>query len=218
MSHPFQIPGAPAELMALINARRSTIPPGLMMMADSTDATSVEQEGGTDGSKGAMPGDDQDSSLNEGGRKALQVEREARKQLEKEVAELKNAKATLDQLAAVFTKDGEKPDPNADLAAQVTEMRKQLEEAAADKERDQLAQKVATESDITDLGDLALIRAQADETAMRALAKRLKGAGAPNLTHRTPRPDPSQGSGGQAGGRPSSVAEAKKARLDQLKK
>ena len=38
MPNPFTIPGAPAELMARINARRALLAPGAMMMADPPPA------------------------------------------------------------------------------------------------------------------------------------------------------------------------------------
>ena len=47
MPNPFTIPGAPAELMKLINARRASIPAGLMMMAgDQPDAPSGDDQPG----------------------------------------------------------------------------------------------------------------------------------------------------------------------------
>lgn len=45
MTHAFTIPGAPRELMERINKRRSTIPGGMMMMADPAAPTPVVEAG-----------------------------------------------------------------------------------------------------------------------------------------------------------------------------
>lgn len=45
MNHPFQIPGAPAELMAIINAHRAAVPAGAMMVLGDGESAGAAQEG-----------------------------------------------------------------------------------------------------------------------------------------------------------------------------
>ena len=73
--------------------------------------------------------------------------------------------------------------------------------------RDALAAKIATDAGVTDARDVALIQAQPDEAAMKALATRLAGdpADADRKRRGVPKPDLSAGRSG--GGRPSSVAQ-----------
>lgn len=191
MPHPFM----PVELADIIDTHRRLFG-GMVMMADEPDDKPDEP-------KPAEDADPKPEPLGEGGKKALQAERDARKTLEAKVKELEGAKGVLDKLAEVFAKDGEKPDPNADLAAQVAELLKRDEDAKAEKARDALARQVAKASEITDVDDIELLAKQPDEDAMKALAARLKGVPAA----KTPKPDPSQGRGGSKTDRPTSVAQ-----------
>lgn len=181
----------------------------LVMMADEQTPDSPGQDTQQDDD-----GDHDDQKLGEAGLRALQAERDARKQLQKEVDALKGAQQTLDKLAEAFAKDGT-PDPGADLAAQVAELTQWRRDREAEDARDAQAREVAREAGITDVADVALIRAQASKESMVALAERLKAPTAGD--GKRMRPDPSQGLGG-SGDRTGSVAEAKQARLDQINK
>jgi len=64
----------------------------------------------------------------------LHAEREARKELQKQVESLTGSVGILDELRKVLAPQGSAPDPQADLAAQVADMRRQLEAAAAEKQ------------------------------------------------------------------------------------
>ena len=188
------IPGAPAELLERINARRARIPAGLMMMADEAGATPAEDAP-------EVKPDEGDKPLGPGGEKALREEREARKALEKEVAALKGSTGVLDALRKALNPDGDKPDPDVDLAQQVAELRRERDEAKAEKERAALAQQIAGDVGVADIRDVALIAKQSGEDAMRALAERLKGA-----TPAVPKPDPSAGKTGDP--KPRTLTEA----------
>lgn len=150
----------------------------------------------------AEPADKADEPLGEKGLKALQAEREARKQLEAEIAKLKGSAGVLDDLRKVLTPQGAEPDPQVDLAAQVAEMRKQLDAAAAKEVHSKLAVEVATAAGVTNASDVALIAAQTDKGAMEALALRVKGA----MPAGIPKADPSAGKSGDP--KPSSLADA----------
>lgn len=192
--HPFHMP---VDLADIIDTHEQLFG-GLVMMAEEP-AETPPAETPPEGKPEGKP----EEKLQEGGIKALQAERDARKALEAKVKELEGAKGVLDKLAEVFAKDGQKPDPNADLAAQVAELLKRDEDAKAEKARDALAKSVAKAHDITDVDDIDLLARQTDEEAMKALAARLKGVPA----SRGPKPDPSQGRGGGTKGRPMSVAQ-----------
>ena len=203
MHNPFIIPGAPAELMARINARRALLAPGAMMMADpppadppasGTPPPAADPAAGVDGFKSE---ESKKSVLAD-----LHAEREARKQLQQEVAALKGSVGILDDLRKALTPDGT-PDPKVDLAAEVAAMRKQLDDAAAQAAQHKLATTVANEHGVTDIGDVALIAAQAGEDAMKALAVRLKGATPGPIR---PKPDPSAGHSGDPN--PRTLADA----------
>ena len=193
MTHPFC---PPVELAYIIDTHRRLFG-GLVMMAEEP-AETPPAETPPEGKPEGKPED----KLQEGGIKALQAERDARKQLQKEVDALKGAQQTLDKLAEAFAKDGT-PDPGADLAAQVAELTEWRRGREAEDARDALAKSVAKAHDITDVTDIDLLARQTDEDAMKALAARLKGVPAA----KTPKPDPSQGRGGSKTGRPTSVAQ-----------
>lgn len=189
----FHIPGAPAELMAIINGRRATIPAGMAMMAD--EVTSEAEAPAAEPEAQAQVDDFKSEESKRAVLADLHKEREERKALQAQVAKLTESVGIVDQLrAALTTPDTPAPDDPADLAAQVAEMRRQLEQAAQSKARADLASKVADELEITNVGDVNLIAAQQDEGAMRALATRLKGATPGPIS---PKPDPSAGLTGE---------------------
>jgi hypothetical protein len=152
--------------------------------------------GGRDDSKG---GADDDKPLGANGLKALQMERDARQALE---TELKQFKAGLAEALGIETKDAKSDDLVSALQRQVQEMR-----------HDNLVDRIARESQITDAEDLELIKAAPDETTMRKLAARLgkkpddsNGNAGPATVRRLPRQDTSQGRGG-GDSRATSVAQ-----------
>ena len=173
----------PAELAEIIATHRALFG-GWRMQADAPADPPADSAPPAPEVKG---GDQPDEPLGEGGLRALQAERDARKQLEAEVAKLKGSTGVLDELRKALAPQGAEPDPQADLAAQA---------------RQQLAVEVATAAGVTHAGDVALIAAQTDKGAMEALALRLKGA----MPAGTPKADPSAGKSGDP--KPSSLADA----------
>lgn len=186
----------PADLAEIIQTHRELFG-GYVMQADGE-----QPEAPAEPPAPAEPADKADEPLGEKGLKALQAEREARKQLEAEIAKLKGSAGVLDDLRKVLTPQGAEPDPQVDLAAQVAEMRKQLDAAAAKEAHSKLAVEVATAAGVTNASDVALIAAQTDKGAMEALALRLKGATPAGI----PKADPSAGKSGDP--KPSSLADA----------
>lgn len=187
----------PADLAEIIQTHRELF--GGYVMQDDGEQSEASAE---PADKADEPADKADEPLGEKGLKALQAEREARKQLEAEIAKLKGSAGVLDDLRKVLTPQGAEPDPQVDLAAQVAEMRKQLDAAAAKEAHSKLAVEVATAAGVTNASDVALIAAQTDKGAMEALALRLKGA----TPAGTPKADPSAGKSGDP--KPSSLADA----------
>lgn len=200
----FHIPGAPAELMAIINTRRATIPVGLTMMADEP---APEAPAADTPSPDPAPAPDDGFKSEESKRAVLadlHKEREERKALQQQITEMQQSLSVVEQLRkALTTPDAPAPENPADLAAQIAEMKAQLEQATQAQTRTSLAEGIADEIGITAMGDIKLIAAQQDEGAMRALAARLKGATPGPIT---PKPDPSAGRSGDP--KPANLAEA----------
>ena len=187
----------PADLAEIVQTHRELF--GGYVMQDDGEQSEASAESAD---KANEPADKADEPLGEKGLKALQAEREARKQLEAEIAKLKGSAGVLDDLRKALTPQGAEPDPQVDLAAQVAEMRKQLDAAAAKEVHSKLAVEVATAAGVTNASDVALIAAQTDKGAMEALALRLKGA----MPAGIPKADPSAGKSGDP--KPSSLADA----------
>lgn len=194
MTHPFHVPVGLAEI---IETHRALFGDTVMMAEDKPVETPPEKPTEQPKTQAEKP----EEKLQEAGIKALQAERDARKALESEVKDLKAAKGVLDKLAEVFAKDGQQPDPAADLTAQVAELLKDRDDTKAEKARDALAKSVAKAHDITDVDDIDLLARQADEAAMNALAARLKGA-----VKAAPKADPSAGQSGDP--KPRTLSEA----------
>lgn len=118
-----------------------------------------------------------DEPLGDGGKKALQAERDARKALETEIADLKKS------IAEAF---GVKPsaDKDADVLATV-------QQQLAEMKRESAVLRLANEHQITDADDLALLGATHDPDAQAKLAARL--ASKKDDGPSTPKPDLSQG-------------------------
>lgn len=167
----------PADLQATIDHHMSLFR-GWRMVDEGEQGADKTEDGKTEADNAA------DKPLGPNGEKALQAEREARKESDRKVAALE---AQMAQVAEAFgvKPTGAKPDDNgvADLSNMVKGL---LHTTAVDR--------VARESGITDKDDLVLLTEQPTEDAMRRLAARLKpatGDGKPA----TPKPDPSAGRG-----------------------
>lgn len=117
-----------------------------------------------------------DEPLGEGGKKALEREREARKNLETQVNQMREAFSSA---------LGIKSDTKADTDSLISQVQSQL----ATMQQQNLAERVARSVGITEEADVALLLSQPNEDAMRALAERIK----PAPGNGTPGPDPSQG-------------------------
>lgn len=181
--NPFAISGAPAELTERINARRARIPAGLMMKAD--------EQGGDDAPPPAA-----DEPLGAAGVRALQQEREARGELEKQLKAMQDQFASLAQAFGVKAEKGAKPDETvADLTKIVGGM-----------QRDLAVERLARKHGITDEDDISALGAVSDEGTRAKLAARLApqdaGADKPQdasadkdkgQTYPRPKPDASQG-------------------------
>ena len=120
--------------------------------------------------------------LGDGGKKALQVERDARKQAEQQA---KSLQAQIDALNAEKMSDLEKAQAAAKAAA---------DEAAAAK-TEALRFRLAAKHGISD-DDAALFLTASDEAAMRQQAERLAARTAQDSAPRNPKPDPTQGGQG----------------------
>lgn len=142
-----------------------------------------------------------DEPLGDGGKKALEAEREARKELERQIQSLKEG------LAGVF---GGKPDGKAttdDLVAS-------LSEQVTSMQRDATVYRLAADNGITDKDDIDLLRSAKDEDAMTRLASRLAAKAEHPAGPGTPKPDLTQGGQGTPPALNSSALEdALKAKL-----
>lgn len=118
-----------------------------------------------------------DEPLGEGGRKALQAEREARKAAEK---------ATADLAAKIKEFEERELSEKDRLAKQLAE----AQEQAATARSEALRLRIAAETDLP--SDLHEFLVGDDEEQLRAKAEKLKAATAAGV-RRSPQPDPSQG-------------------------
>jgi thioredoxin-like negative regulator of GroEL len=124
-----------------------------------------------------------DEPLGDGGKKALEAEREARKELERQLGQIKEG------LAQVFGKQEGKAtadDVLANLSSQVEDMK-----------RDALVYRLAATHKITEQDDIDLLRSAKDEDAMTRLAARLASQAEDASRPGTPKPDLSQGTTGR---------------------
>lgn len=137
--------------------------------------------------------------LGESGKKALQAERDARKQADKKAAELQ---AQLDAINAEKLSDLEKAQ-QAQAAA---------EEDAADARRDALRYRLASRYEISE-EDAELFLTGDTEEAMTAQAERL-AARQPDV--RAPKPDLTQGSGQSTPFKPSAAEQFAQAFAGQV--
>lgn len=128
---------------------------------------------------------DTDKPLGPNGEKALQAERDARKQLESQLTAITQR---LNALAGAT--DGAKPDdPVAALNNRLSSLERNLQVAS-----------VARDNGITDPGDIRLLESATDDETLNLLVARLK-ATAPqpdNSKLPAPRPDLTQGGSGNS--------------------
>lgn len=198
-------PTNPATIHALINFHRAAFGGWTMEGEGEQAGTGGDPPNSGDPKPGEPKGDPPDDKpLGPNGEKALQSERDARKAIEAELAQLKAGFAS-----ALGLKDKDAKSGSEDILAT-------LQQQMADLQHHNLVLSLANENEITDKDDLTLLRGfQGDEDAIRRLAARLKPTKAdpePNGKRRPPAPDHSQGKGdGKApSGREAGLAEARK--------
>lgn len=168
------IPGAPAGLMARINARRARLAPGMTMMADPPPA---------------VPPVATDEPLGPSGEKALREERDARKEMEKQLKAMQDQFAVLAEAFGVKADKGAKPDESV----------AKLTESVGGIQRELAVERLARLHKITDEDDISTLLSVADEGARTKLAARLAPTDAPPAKPdteprpRTPKPDATQG-------------------------
>lgn len=124
-----------------------------------------------------------DEPLGEPGKKALESEREARKEAESQLTALRKEFDTF--RSALTEAVGIKPGKGDETDA-ITQVQQQL----AQMQRENAVLALATQHGITDKDDLDLLRSAKDEPAMSKLAGRLA---AKAETPGTPKPDTTQG-------------------------
>jgi hypothetical protein len=155
-------------------------------MADEPTTTATTEPSKADPPKSSAkggPADDQ--PLGEGGKKALETERNARKQAEADLATLRKDfdgfKTELSKAFGLQPATGDGTDAVAQLQQQLNTM-----------QHETAVYRLAAQHEITDQEDLELLKSATDEAAMTKLAERLAAkAAAPG----TPKPDATQGGG-----------------------
>lgn len=145
--------------------------------------TITEAMSATEAADAAAPEAVDAPELGDGGKKALQAEREARKQAEQQA---KSLQAQIDSLNAEKMSDLEKAQAAAKVAA---------DEAAAAKV-EALRYRLAAKHGISD-EDATLFLTASDEAAMQAQAERLAARTATQDSTPRPRPDLTQGGQGK---------------------
>lgn len=126
-----------------------------------------------------------DAPLGEPGKKALEAEREARKQAE---ADLANLRKDFDGFKTELSKAFGIQPATGDGADAVTQLQQQLNAM----QHETAVYRLAAQHEITDQDDLDLLKSATDEAAMTKLAERLAAkAAAPSA----PKPDATQGGG-----------------------
>jgi hypothetical protein len=148
-----------------------------------------EGQAGTDGAK-QDAGSEKDTPLGDGGLKALQTERDARKTLEKQIQDIQQAQQS--QMAALAKAFGltEKESKDTDIVATLQAQVAQMQHSAA-------VYRVAAENSITDKDDLELLKSAKDEETMVRLAARFAVSAKEEGEQKPgkPKPDRSAGSG-----------------------
>lgn len=178
---------------------------GARMMADDEGAAGGDAEAGSDKDAGTDKGvadkPSGDEPLGEGGKKAIEAEREARKVAQDEAKALKGEFGALkDALAEAF---GIKPKEGDDGNAVLTAVQKQL----ADMQHEAAVLKLANEHKITDATDLELLATAKDADALKKLAERLAPKEQDGDAKSPRKPKPDRGQGGSGGSGTKSVAQ-----------
>lgn len=179
-------PTMPAALAEVIATHRALFG-GFTMMADEQQQTDPSDSGADAGEQKK-----DDAPLGEGGLKALQEERDARKELERQLNEFRRGMAEL---------SGQKADSKTSVDDQLAALSNRIAELSSQTEVDALARRHG----ITDDKDLDLLR-QTSGDARAVLAERL--APKPDEAEKKPQPkrrpdpDPSQGAKVEAKGAP----------------
>lgn len=163
---------------------------GMRMMADEggDGGDDKSDEGKSD--EGKSDAGKSDAELGEGGKKALEAEREARKAAEDQVKTLKGEfdgfKSALLEGLGIKSDDKDKGDDALTTVQQELALIRQ----------ESAVLKLANTHKITDEGDLKILASATDAEQMKALAERLAPVeGEPDTKSRRPKPDPSQGGG-----------------------
>lgn len=133
----------------------------------------------------------QDEPLGDGGKKALEAEREARKTAEKDLAAMRSEfDAFKTGLAGAL---GVKPGGSTSPEEAVAQMQQRLDAMQTDSE----VYRLAAQHQITEQADIDLLRSATDAEARGKLAERLAAKG--SETPGTPKPDATQGGKGGTG-------------------
>lgn len=134
-----------------------------------------------------------DEPLGEPGKKALEAERDARKKAEGDLAALRT---DFDSFKTELSKAFGIQSATDDGADALVQVQRQLNSI----QHENAVYRLAAQHEITDEGDLDLLKSATDEAAMTKLAERLASAKAAS-TPGTPKPDATQG-GGSGGSTP----------------
>lgn len=170
-----------AWLASTMQKRRSEFG-GWFMEADPAPA-------GGDPAPAAPAPDSSDSPLGEPGKKALDAERDARKEAEGKVKQLEADFGTMK--SALMEAFGVKPEKGADA----TDVLKQVQDQLSQMQRENAVLALANEHGITDKADIDLLKQSGLQgDALATMAARLKPTGDPKPG--TPKPDSSQGGSG----------------------
>lgn len=154
--------------------------------AGAAEAKEAADKAAADAKAAEEAKNDGDKPLGANGEKALKAERDARKELETQLADLKKGLA----LAIGVTGEEDKPDAAESIAA--------IQKQMADLQHSNAVLALANEHGITDKDDLALLTGTTDADALKKLAVRLAPTGSNDDTagkSGRPKPDRSQGSG-----------------------
>lgn len=136
------------------------------------------------------PADPKPDGLGDAGKKALDAERDARKEAEGKVKQLESDFGAMK--TALMEAFGVKPDKGAET----TDVLKQVQDQLAQMQRENAVLALANEHGITDKADIDLLKQSGLQgDALAAMAARLKPA---ETKPGTPKPDASQGGSGEA--------------------
>lgn len=139
----------------------------------------------------AEPAKPADAALGEAGKRALDAERDARKEAEGKVKQLETDFGTMK--SALLEAFGVKPEKGADTS----DVLKQVQDQLSQMQRENAVLALANEHKITDKDDLDLLRATSDDSARSKLAARLAAKAEDDKKPGTPKPDATQGAKGE---------------------